>query len=83
MVFYLYIEQYIFIYHAMQNKIRITFVVPAYNEEARLAATLDSIVDEVKHTRFTAEIIVVDNGSRDRPGRSQSHLKASRSLRSV
>jgi dolichyl-phosphate beta-glucosyltransferase len=40
--------------------------VPAYNEELRLPPTLDTIAAFVRDTGADAEIIVVDNGSRDR-----------------
>jgi glycosyltransferase involved in cell wall biosynthesis len=43
----------------------ISFVVPAYNEEALLASCLASIQAEVRRTRCRAEIIVVDNNSTD------------------
>jgi dolichyl-phosphate beta-glucosyltransferase len=44
----------------------LSVVIPAYNEEARLAPTLDAVVGflSAKHFDF-AELIVVDDGSRD------------------
>jgi dolichyl-phosphate beta-glucosyltransferase len=44
----------------------ISIVIPAYNESARLGATLDRILDFVDQQAWNAEIIVVDDGSRDR-----------------
>jgi glycosyltransferase involved in cell wall biosynthesis len=44
----------------------ISFVVPAYNEEALIASCLRSIVAEIARSRCAAEIIVVDNNSTDR-----------------
>ena len=44
----------------------ISVVIPAYNEERRLGATLDRILDYVNQERHDAEIVVVDDGSRDR-----------------
>ncbi|MBS0559315.1 MAG: glycosyltransferase family 2 protein [Proteobacteria bacterium] len=44
----------------------ISFVVPAYNEEKRLAANLQAIVSEISHTGCDAEVIVVNNASTDR-----------------
>jgi glycosyltransferase involved in cell wall biosynthesis len=44
----------------------ISFVVPAYNEEALIASCLDAIVAEIARARCRAEIIVVDNNSTDR-----------------
>ena len=43
----------------------VSFVVPAYNEEALIASCLTAIVAEISRTRCKAEIIVVNNGSTD------------------
>jgi glycosyltransferase involved in cell wall biosynthesis len=46
---------------------RLSFVVPAYNEEAYLPACLESILDQTRHLPAgTTEIIVVNNASTDR-----------------
>jgi len=46
---------------------RLSFVVPAYNEEAYLPACLDSILDQTRTLPAgTCEIIVVNNASTDR-----------------
>ncbi len=50
----------------MTDRPRISFVVPAYNEEARLPACLAAIQAEIARTGCTAEIIVVNNASTDR-----------------
>lgn len=42
-----------------------SIIVPAYNESARLGATLDRVLDHVADQQWDAEIIVVDDGSRD------------------
>ncbi len=44
---------------------KISFVVPAHNEEAYLTQTLRAIIAEVGRSRCEAEIIVVDNASTD------------------
>ena len=44
---------------------RVSFVVPAYNEERLLALTLESIIAEIRRSNCVAEIIVVDDGSTD------------------
>jgi glycosyltransferase involved in cell wall biosynthesis len=44
----------------------VSIVVPAYNEERRLGACLDSILAAVRGAEADAEIIVVDNASTDR-----------------
>ena len=46
----------------------ISFVVPAYNEEALLPRCLAAIAAEIARSTAAAEIIVVDNASTDRTG---------------
>ena len=48
------------------SELPISFVVPAYNEEALIASCLRAIVAEITRSRCAAEIIVVDNNSTDR-----------------
>jgi dolichyl-phosphate beta-glucosyltransferase len=44
----------------------ISIVIPAYNEEARLPATLDKVIDYLRPKDFSfTEILVVDDGSQD------------------
>ncbi len=43
-----------------------SIVIPAYNEEPRLAATLDSVLAYVHAQAWDAEVLVVNDGSRDR-----------------
>src|SRR6516162_6662863 len=47
------------------SDVLVSFVVPAYNEEALIASCLAAIVAEISRTRCQAEIIVVNNGSTD------------------
>ena len=42
-----------------------SIIIPAYNESARLGATLDRVLNHVTAQHWDAEIIVVDDGSRD------------------
>jgi dolichyl-phosphate beta-glucosyltransferase len=44
----------------------ISVVIPAYNEEARLAVTLQKIHSYLNKKNFAYEVIVVDDGSSDR-----------------
>ena len=44
---------------------RLSFVVPAYNEEAYLADCLDSILSQTRPLSIPTEIIVVNNASTD------------------
>ena len=43
----------------------LTIVVPAYNESARLAKTLVTILKYLNDQRLSSELIVVDDGSSD------------------
>ena len=45
---------------------KVTVVVPCFNEEATLEATLDELVGALVDAPFTFEVVVVDDGSRDR-----------------
>ena len=47
------------------SDVLVSFVVPAYNEEALIGVCLAAIEAEISRTRCRAEIIVVDNGSSD------------------
>lgn len=49
---------------------RLTIVVPAFNEEPRLAKTLNAVVRAAERHLNDYEIIVVDDGSRDGTGRA-------------
>lgn len=42
-----------------------SIIIPAYNESARLGATLDRVLDHVAVQRWDAEVMVVNDGSRD------------------
>lgn len=42
-----------------------SIVIPAYNESGRIPATLKSVVECVRASGWSAEILVVDDGSRD------------------
>jgi glycosyltransferase involved in cell wall biosynthesis len=47
------------------SDVLVSFVVPAYNEEALIEACLIAITGEISRTRCRAEIIVVNNASTD------------------
>jgi glycosyltransferase involved in cell wall biosynthesis len=44
----------------------LSIIIPSYNEELRLPATLDRIAAYLRTCRGTAEVLVVDDGSQDR-----------------
>lgn len=48
------------------KSVYLSVVIPAYNEEKRIAKTLVKINDYFKKQSYTSEIIVVDDGSTDR-----------------
>lgn len=43
----------------------LTIVVPAYNEELRLAATIETFIDYLKRHSWEYELIIVNDGSKD------------------
>ncbi len=45
-----------------------SIVIPAFNESARIPATLQSVVSCIRAQGWTAEVIVVNDGSRDATG---------------
>jgi glycosyltransferase involved in cell wall biosynthesis len=47
------------------NDMTYSIVIPAYNESQRLGATLDKVLAYVRAQRWDAEVIVVNDGSRD------------------
>lgn len=47
---------------------KISFVIPAYNEEERLPQCLAAVEEELSRTLCDAEVIVVNNASTDRTG---------------
>lgn len=49
----------------MENRVEVSLVIPAYNEEQRLSATLDKIIDYLRAHQDGFEVIVVDDGSSD------------------
>jgi dolichyl-phosphate beta-glucosyltransferase len=44
----------------------LSVIIPAYNEERRLPQTLQSVVDYLARQSYASEIVVVDDGSRDK-----------------
>lgn len=44
----------------------VSFVIPAFNEEARLPAGLDRVIAFLEAQDFESEIVIADDGSRDR-----------------
>jgi len=51
-----------------ENKVFISVIIPAYNEEARIVATFRKIKSYLNRQNYSHEIIIVDDGSDDRTG---------------
>ncbi len=49
----------------MPNRVFLSLIIPAYNEAHRLPATLDRITRFLGTQTYSAEVLVVENGSRD------------------
>lgn len=49
----------------MAESPRLSIIIPAYNEEKRLPATLQSVFDYMKRQSYGWEVLVADNGSTD------------------
>ncbi len=45
---------------------RVSFIIPAYNEELLLGATMRALTEAIRTLDLDAEVIVVDDGSTDR-----------------
>jgi glycosyltransferase involved in cell wall biosynthesis len=43
----------------------LSIVIPAYNEEHRLPSTLEQVFNFVQHQPYSAEVLVIENGSQD------------------
>lgn len=50
----------------MAQRPHLSIIIPAYNEEQRLAPTMDRILQWSSEQSFGTEILVVDDGSKDR-----------------
>lgn len=61
-----------------------SIVIPAYNEAARLGSTLERVLNYVSAQRWDAEVIVVNDGSRDRTADLvREHAQLSPALRLI
>lgn len=50
----------------MAEEVYLSVIIPAYNEEKNISFTVKEIIDYLKEKKFSWEIIVVDDGSKDR-----------------
>ena len=66
----------------MLDRVYLSLVVPAYNEEARIGGTLRQVIDFLSTRPYTWEIVVADDGSADATPRLVEELsRAHPSLR--
>ena len=49
-----------------ESKVALTLVIPSYNEESRLPATLRILADWIPQSCFDVDVIIVDDGSKDK-----------------
>jgi glycosyltransferase involved in cell wall biosynthesis len=49
----------------LSNRPKYSIVIPAYNEGQRITATLDKVLAYLEQEGWAAEVIVIDDGSRD------------------
>ena len=66
----------------------LSIIIPAYNEEKRIGRSLDEILNFLSSRRYMAEVIVVDDGSKDRTaevveGRAAGYRAAGYELRVI
>ena len=50
------------------NRPHLSLIIPAFNEERRIGKNLDRILSFLQSQPYPSEIIIVDDGSRDRTG---------------
>ena len=61
-----------------------SFIIPAYNEGKRLGATLDRVLNHIAARGWDAEILVVNDGSRDQtPDLVRAHARTHPELRLI
>ena len=59
------------------SNIFLSIIIPAYNEELRLPATLEQVSDFLQKQSYPSEILVVENGSQDRTWQVAQQFAAS------
>jgi len=53
---------------SLNSKAYVSLIIPAFNEEARIVKSLDRIFSFLKTEPYSTEVIIVDDGSKDRTG---------------
>lgn len=62
---------------------KLSIVIPAYNEEASIQRTISTVADYIRASLLDSEIIVVDDGSRDHTGNIVQNLLSTCPLRFI
>lgn len=60
----------------MTNEVFLSIIIPAYNEEHRIGATLEDIDQKLKNKNFVYEILVVNDGSKDQTAQVVNDLSS-------
>ena len=53
-----------------------SIIIPAYNERARIGSTLEQVLEHLREQKWSAEIVVVNDGSRDDTANFVGHFAA-------
>lgn len=59
-----------------RGRVFLSVVIPAYNEEQRLGGTLERLFEYLQAQPYDSEVIVVDDGSRDRTAQIAAEVDA-------
>lgn len=55
---------------------KLSIIIPAFNKDSEVFGSISSLVNELKHTQYDWEIVVVDDASRDKTLREAIRSKA-------
>lgn len=64
--------------HAQTRKLKLSVVIPAYNEAARIGRTIDALVEYVLRTGIDCDLVVADDGSDDGTAQAAVHAAEQR-----
>ena len=60
------------------KRIKLSVIIPAYNEEELIIGTLDEVTNFLKKKKYSWEIVVVDDGSKDKTSKLVKGYKGKR-----
>jgi len=67
----------------MENSPDVSIVIPAYNEEATIANCLENLDQTLTRLLLLSEIVVIDDGSKDKTFQTASNIKTESSLQVI